>query len=180
MSTNGFISFIAHGEAKHAYCHWDSGPHDLGINVLTWLRSAAAQPERLKGSITALKVVRDFDGPRPTPQEVRRFEQYSDLGVGDPTEEWRALLHDLQGDPAGILASGYLVDEGSPYAWVYEVNTDERSFSVGYDDYRAATWPWSALPTDHQFLAAAEPLDPNQPDEDDEDGDWPPPGFIVS
>jgi hypothetical protein len=30
MSTNGFISFIAQGEAKNAYNHWDS---DLTTSV---------------------------------------------------------------------------------------------------------------------------------------------------
>ncbi len=89
--------------------------------------------------------------------------------MGNPNEEWYALLHDLQGDPAGILASGYIVDEGSPHAWAYEINSDEQSFSVGYANDKGATWPWSALPTDQQFVAAAESLDPNQPDEDD---DW--------
>jgi hypothetical protein len=34
MSTNGFICFIAGSEFKNSYCHWDSGPGDLGLRVL--------------------------------------------------------------------------------------------------------------------------------------------------
>jgi len=164
MSTNGFITFIAGGEAKHSYCHWDGGPWDLGVNVLDWLRAAIAEPAQLEAAITSLIVVGDYDGsPPPTPDEVGRLRQYSDPDEGDPDEPWYALLRGLQGDPAGILASGYIVNnEGSPHAWVYEVNFDGQNFSVGYADDHGATWPWSALPTDDQFLAAAEPLDPNQ------------------
>jgi len=158
MSTKGFISFVAQGEAKNAYNHWDSGPDDLGIKVLHWLRSAAARPGPLAAAITSLKVVSDDSGP-PTPAEVRRFRQYSDPGTGDPNQAWYALLHGTQGEPADILACGYIVDEGDPFGWIYEVNADEQTFSVLLDDHHdAATWPWSALPTDSQFLAQANPL----------------------
>ena len=176
MPTHGFITFVAGGRAKHAYCHADGGPYDLGVKVLRWLRTAAKEPRRLEAAITALKVIADFDSPRPTPEEVSRLQRYSDPSVGNPNEEWYALLHDLQGDPAALLASGCIVDEGSPHAWAYEVNSDEQTFSAGYADDSGATWPWSALPTDHQLVAAAEPLDPNQGDEDDEageDDEWP-------
>jgi hypothetical protein len=42
MSTNGFIIFIADGESRCSYNHWASGPDDLGVKVLTWLRSATS------------------------------------------------------------------------------------------------------------------------------------------
>jgi hypothetical protein len=159
MSTNGFISFIANSEAKNAYSHWDSGPYELGIKVLHWLGPASAQPDQLKAAITRLKVVSDDDGPRPTPEEVNRFQLYGDRDVGDPAMEWYALLHGTQGDPTAILACGYVVYEDDPFGWIYEVNADERSFAVNYDDENRVTWPWSALPTDDQFLAEANQLE---------------------
>ena len=64
-----------------------------------------------------------------------------------------------QGDPAAILDCGYIVVEyDEPFWWIYEVNSDEQTFSVLLDDDHAATWPWSALPTDSQFLAQANAL----------------------
>jgi len=44
VSTNGFISFVANGEAKRAYNHWDSMPDELGVKVLQWLRMASGDP----------------------------------------------------------------------------------------------------------------------------------------
>jgi hypothetical protein len=65
MSTEGFISFIASNEAKNSYSYWDSGPKDLGIKVLHWLRAESRQPDRLHAALTRLRVVSDDDGPPP-------------------------------------------------------------------------------------------------------------------
>lgn len=160
MSTSGFVIFVADNEAKTSYNHWDSGPRDLGIKMLRWLRAERDQPDRLRAAITSLKVVSDDDGPLPTAEEVSRLHQYSDPGACDPAEEWYALLRGTQGRPAAILASGYVIcdDDGG---WTYEVNADEQNFSVHrYDDNRL-TWPWSALPTDQRFLDEALQLGPN-------------------
>jgi hypothetical protein len=161
VSTKGSICFIADSEAKNSYSHWDSGPDELGLKVLHWLRSEVSQPEVLRTAIRGLKVVSDDDGPPPTPEEHRRLLQYSDEGAGDPNEEWYALLNGTQGNPAAICASGYVVHEDNPFGWIYEVNADEQRFSVSYDGQNGATWPWSALPTDHQFLEDADRLDPH-------------------
>jgi len=158
MSTNGFISFIADGEARNAYNHWDSGPYELGIKVLHWLRPATAQPDQLTAAITRLQVVSN-DGPPPTLAEFNRFQQYGDPDVGNPATEWYALLRGTQGDPTAILACGYVVYEDDPSGWIYEVNADERSFTVNYCDENRVAWPWSALPTDDQFLAEAGQLE---------------------
>ena len=155
MSTNGFISFVAQGEAKNAYNHWDSGPEDLGINVLNWLRAAIATPEVLKAAIVALKVVDNEESPDPTPAEVRELSRYSDRSVGNPSQSWYALLRGTQGDPVKILASGYIISE-EPDGWTYQVDTDQQTFSVKYADLNL-TWPWSALPADEEFLTETEP-----------------------
>jgi len=157
MGTSGHISFIADKEAKDAYNHLDSGPDELGITMLHWLRSAIARPNLLKEAITRLKLVSE-DGQSPTPEEVSRLRQYGDPSVGDPTISWYALLRRIQGDPTAILACGYAVCEDEPFGWIYEVNSDERSFTVNYCHENRVTWPWSALPTDDQFLAEANQL----------------------
>ena len=171
MGTSGYISFIADHQAKNAYSHLDSGPDDLGLKMLRWLRSASAQPEPLKAAIRGLKVVSD-DGEPPTAEEVSRFRHYSDRSVGDPSMEWYALLRRTQGDPTAILACGYVVYEDDPSGWIYEVNTDEQSFSVNYCHENRLTWPWTGLPTDDRFLAEANELESEEEEEEEEeDGD---------
>lgn len=136
--------------------------------VLHWLRDETTQPDRLRAAITRLKAVSDEDGQPPTAEEVHRLQVYSDPGVGDPAEEWYALLRGTQGDPDAILASGYTVNEDDTFGWIYEINADEQTFSAWFDSGQRTwadhanrpTWPWSALPTDQQFLAKAEQLGP--------------------
>src|SRR5262245_26829065 len=119
MGTSGYIIFVADSQTKNAYSHYDSGPDELGLKMLHWLRSASAKPELLTATITRLKVV-SSDGPPPTPEEVSRFQQYSDSNVGDPSVEWYALLRRTQGDPTAILTCGYVVYEDDPFGWIYE------------------------------------------------------------
>lgn len=130
--------------------------------MLHWLRRASREPDTLRQAITSLKLI---DGSQlPTEADVARFQAYADPGVGDPTTSWYALLRFTQGDPATILDCGYIVDEGDPHGWVYEVNCDDQSFSVdnGYaDNAERLTWPWSALPSDHEFLDIERGLDPD-------------------
>jgi hypothetical protein len=62
VSTNGFIIFVADGERKNACNHWDSGPCDLGVKVLAWLRYSTSTPTRARASyedIKRLQVVSD-------------------------------------------------------------------------------------------------------------------------
>ena len=83
MGTSGYISFIAGSQAKNAYSHYDSGPDDLGLTMLHWIRAASASPESLRTAISGLKVVSDDDG-EPAVEEVGRLRRYSDPSVGDP------------------------------------------------------------------------------------------------
>jgi hypothetical protein len=99
---------------------------------------------------------RPHDGRSQPPTAVQRPER-----VGDPAEEWYALLRGTQGDPDAILACGYVVYESDPFGWIYEINADEQSFSVYHDGDNRVTWRWSALPTDERFLAEAGRLGPN-------------------
>lgn len=170
MTTKGFIIFIADDEDKNSYNHLDSGPHELGIKLLRWLRDASKHPDRLRAAITRLQAVSDEDGPPPTAGEVTRLQACSDPAAGDPAEEWSALLRRTLGDPDAILASGYTVHEVDTFGWIYEINADEQAFSAWFDsgnrtwsDHRnRPTWPWSALPTDQRFLAETEPLGPTR------------------
>jgi len=162
VSTSGYIRFVANGQTKDSYSHCDSMPYGLGITMLHWLRRASRDPGTLREAITSLKLVGGAS-PGPTEADVVRFDVYADPQVGDPNESWYALLRYTQADPATILDCGYTIEDGQPGAWTYEVNCDDQTFSVvecaGCGE--PVTWPWSALPTDRDFLALERRLDPD-------------------
>ena len=161
MSTSGYIRFVANGQTKDSYSHCDSMPYGLGITMLHWLRRASRDPDTMRQAITSLKLV-GGGTPGPTEADVARFHMYADPQVGDPNESWYALLRYTQADPATILDCGYTIEDGQPGAWTYGVNCDDQTFSVecaGCDE--PITWPWSALPTDRDFLAIERRLDPD-------------------
>jgi hypothetical protein len=158
MSTSGYIRFVANGQAKESYSHFDSMPYGIGITVLHWLRFASRDPAALREAITDLKLVGD-GAPDPTEADVAAFDMYADPDVDDPGTSWYALLRYTQGDPAAILDCGYTIEDGQPGAWTYVVDCDSQTFAVESDHGGRLTWPWSALPADRDFLAI-ERLDP--------------------
>lgn len=186
MSTRGFIGFVVDGAEKIGYNHSDSYPSGLGIDMLTWLRTAsvAELAERTK----ALRVVESE--AEPTDEEIERFRGSYDPSVGGPSDRptWYQLLRKTQGDPAAILRAGAIEDaSGFPgnslfAEWGYVVDMDTRTFeayvgfqaephdkgrfasrprrelSVGtyYPVALAASWPLDNLPGDEEFVAALE------------------------
>src|SRR5262249_19779602 len=108
MGSRGYITFIINGEPKNAYNHDDSGPAHLGLRVLDWL--PRADPEQLTASIENLKAVTE-DQP-PTPGQLRRLQEWSGSErTGRPEDQWYRLLRGTQGDPAAILAIGYVISD---------------------------------------------------------------------
>ena len=159
MGTRGFITFVASdlreptGEVeKTTYNHLDSYPEGLGVSVLEWLRDEVHPDNptnwtRLVRAITDLRVVHgrpDEEQTPVTPQDIKRLATYADLGVDTHDENnqrheqptWYQLLRGTQGDPAKILASGYLLDahdfpRDSLFAeWGYVVDTRRKTFEV--------------------------------------------------
>lgn len=162
MSTNGFVIFIADGQSKKSYNHWDSGPRDLGIKVLGWLRSSTSTPDRARSlfqRITRLQVVSDEDA-LPTDAQRRELAVYFQRTGGG---EWYSLLRATQGEPEMILECGFVSDEGEPYGWQYIVDADAEMFSVDWGDGKVTSWPWSDLPSDNVLNALA--------DQDDEEAE---------
>ncbi len=112
MSTNGFIIFVADGESKSSYSHYDSGPGDLGVKVVAWLGQRTSTPTRARAlyeDIKRLKVVSDDVGPPPTDAQREEFARYFDDSVAGG--EWYGLLRATQGEPEMIFECGYTVDE---------------------------------------------------------------------
>ncbi|MGH3405902.1 MAG: hypothetical protein ACRDRJ_25905 [Streptosporangiaceae bacterium] len=157
MSTNGFIIFIANSQSKNSYSHWDSGPRELGVKVLRWLRSSTSTPDgapSLYQRIGRLQVVSDEDA-LPTEAQRRDLAVYFEQTGGG---EWYSLLRATQGEPEKILECGYIADEGKPYGWQYVIDADSETFSVDCDwgNGKVTSWPWSDLPDDNALSALAE------------------------
>jgi len=152
MSTNGFVSFIAKGERKDVYNHSDSYPSGLGLAVLSWLR--VARDGGLPEAISRLRVVDDFsdDNVPPTEADKLALAEYTDSRVGGPDEHWYRLTRNLQGNPHAMLTAGYAYGQGEPYGYVYVIDADAETFRVEGDG-TPASWSWSSLPTEDEFLA---------------------------
>lgn len=142
MGTPGHMTFIAGGERKETYSHWDGYPSGLGNDILQWLRPLVVDTPALRtaaAQASALRLV--GQGEKPTPAEREQYaDLFENLGHGG---DWYELLRGLQGRPAETLAAGIAVDgaEGD-YAYRYEVDFDAEVFRVV--DHRE--WPFSDLP----------------------------------
>jgi hypothetical protein len=139
MSTRGFLGFVVDGTEKIAYNHYDSYPGGLGVNVLEWLR--AADLDAARAAAADLRVV-DGDS-EPTDEDIARYAHLADLSVdrGPGRPSWYQLIHDAQGDPAVVLATGVVEDAGrfpldSLWAeWGYLIDFDAGTFEV-YEGYQ--------------------------------------------
>lgn len=87
MTAKGFIVFMAGDEDRNSYNHLDSGPRELGIMLLRWLRGESRQRDRLRTAVTRQQAVSNEDGP-PAPEEVPGTADSHDVGhsARRPTE----------------------------------------------------------------------------------------------
>lgn len=160
MGTRGFVGFTVDGTEKIAYNHFDSYPDALGIDVLTWLRSAAEALDALTERVRALRVV--DPNSTPTADEIEQLRRFAKLDVGTQQfDDWYVLLRETQGNPELMLEAG-VIEDGSRYAGMqygYLVDLDKSELRV-YDGDRSAdvlaAFPFDALPTDDEFIARLE------------------------
>jgi hypothetical protein len=165
VGTSGFIVFIADGEIKNCYNHFDSGPLDLGVKVLRWLRTSTSMPDgasSLYERVTRLRVVSDEDA-LPTEEQRRDLAAYFEPTGGG---EWYSLLRGTQGEPEKILECGYVADEDDDGAWQYIIDADNETFSVDWGNGRPASWPWSDLPGDDALSTIADRYEQEEEAED--------------
>lgn len=140
MGTRGFLGFVVDGEEKIAYNHMDSYPSGLGVAVMSW--AAQADLDVARKSASVLRVVSDAEPP--TRADIRRLRPYADPEVSAPAgpRDWYSILRGTQGDPAAILACGYIEDAAefpadSLFAeWGYMVDFDTGRLEVyrGFQD----------------------------------------------
>jgi hypothetical protein len=137
MGTRGTWGFVADGDEKLTYNHFDSYPDGLGVDVLDALREKIADAGigGVREAASALVVVKE-DTP-PTPEQQEALRRFADQGVSTGSlDEWYVLLRNTQGDFKLTLESGVILD-GNDFAsdslfceWGYVVDLDNNVFEV--------------------------------------------------
>jgi hypothetical protein len=181
MGTRGFIGFVANDHESITYNHWDSYPEALGVTMLSFAR---AIEDRAAVKRSAAELVHVSDDAPPTDEQIEALARFTNRSVGELKDrpEWYQVLRKTQGDPAMVLAAGYV--EHNPEwpvdslfcEWGYLLDLDREVLEVyegfqtsahaegrfhdrgrrdGYFPVRlVATYPLDALPSEEAFLAA--------------------------
>ena len=167
MGTRGLMAFVADGETKAGYVHFDSYPSGLGADVLEWLREALnEQTGKALTQVRALKVVNDET--EPTAEQIEALKRYANTNVSTKQlDEWYVLLRETQGDPAKTLEAGYMegVTKIEPYRlgcgheYLYVVDFDKHEFTASGYGRLLGNWKFDELPTREAFIAKTEPED---------------------
>jgi hypothetical protein len=184
MGTRGFYGFVVKGEEKIGYTHWGGHPEGVGIDLLTWASGVSPEEwDEIKELAAAVRPVTNEIAP--TDEDIEKCKPWTDLGVSErSTSDWYCLLRHAQGDVAGMLETGYVMDnhefpldslmcEGGAlvdldtmrfeyyHGFIHEPHQDGRYASRlpdGRDGYYpcrlAASWPLDELPSGEEFLAA--------------------------
>lgn len=156
MGTRGFYGLVIDETAKITYNHFDSYPSALGADILKQVRDLAGNLDAFRESARRLTLV--DESVVPTTEEMARLLDHWDSSVstGEPTE-WYSLLRKLQGDLAGTLEAGVMIDsEGFPLdslfcEWGYLVDLDKGTFEVyrGFQKSSPTKGRWADRPNEH-------------------------------
>lgn len=140
MSTRGAVGFKVNGVTKVTYNHSDSYPSGLGQDTLDFLRKRlkTGSVELLKEQASKIELVKE--NVKATPAQIKKYIKYADLGVSSQNpSEWYVLLRNLQGDLAGYLDAGVMVDgsaflkDGLFCEWAYVIDLDKNRFRIYKD-----------------------------------------------
>lgn len=180
MGTRGLVGVVIDGEIKSSYNHWDSYPSGLGVKVVETVQGFLSSPDglaNLKNKARAMTLVNEDE--QPTVEQATRFLGHADTEVSTGAiQEWYVLLRKLQGDLAGMLEAGVMID-GSGFEldslfceWAYLVDLDREVLEVyqGFQTERHDKGRWAGLPTDETIeqraAEAQKQLDANEINQD--------------
>jgi len=107
MGTRGTVGFRIDGEDKLTYNHYDSYPEGLGVDVVKFINEIN-DFEKIKKQV---KELTDITDRKPTAEDIKRCEKYTDLNVSEQsTEDWYCLLRNAQGNLQATLEVGFYED----------------------------------------------------------------------
>lgn len=140
MGTRGLLGFVADGQLKAAYNHFDSYPAGLGSDVLAFVRQIVVTDGAVDIAAQRVRDLRVVTDETPvTDSDIEALKPWTNTRVGigaGGRPSWYQLLRETQGDPGAILSSGHLED-GSDFAlsslhceWGYVIDFDTRTLEV--------------------------------------------------
>lgn len=162
MGTRGYTGFVIDEKELVAYQQYDSYASGVGVQVLQFARDIT-DIEEVRRQARALVAV--DEGAEPNEEQLAQLAGRFHQNVSTK-RDWYAHLRETQGNPALILASGFIasVDSASlreadgvwiEYSWILDL--DKREF-VGYEGNLGGTEKirasFDALPTDKELLKA--------------------------
>jgi hypothetical protein len=141
MSTRG--CFRVDGKDKLTYNHSDSYPEGLGQEFVTQVKALVKKHglDGLRLKASALRLV-DVD-TKPTKADIDMYQKFSDTNVHSQTlDDWYCLLRDLQGDLAGCLEAGVMLDGNNfildslycEYAYILNLDDGVIEFYNGFQE----------------------------------------------
>lgn len=167
MGTRGLIGFVADGELKATYNHFDSYPDGLGEVALGFVaqlvKDGPAAVASAKARVKELAVVEE--DAEPTAEQVAKLSTWTDETVNSPSEtgkpSWYQLLRRTQGNPDAILSSGFLIDSVSFgndslfCEWGYVIDFDHEVIEVyrGFQRQQPTKGRWCSAEPDRERVA---------------------------
>ena len=155
MGTRGFYGVVIDDTIKITYNHYDSYPSGLGVEILKQARDLSSNLHAFRESARRLVLV--DESTVPTEEQIMNLlgSWNPDVSTGEATE-WYSLLRNLQGDLAGTLEAGVMIDnKGFPIdslfcEWGYLIDLDNEVFQVyrGFQKSPSTKGRWAGRPND--------------------------------
>ncbi len=128
MGTRGKFGFLYKGKYYMSYNHLGSYPSCLGVDLI--LELLHADFDEWIMLLENIKEIDISDDTKPTPEDIKKLEKYTDLTIGrQSTEDWGCLLAFTEGSFANVLNCGYIRNvEGVCQEFSYVLDFDNKVF----------------------------------------------------
>lgn len=134
MGTRGCYGIRVGQQDKVTYCHMDSYPSYLGINVMSFINETPdAELQEIADRIELVN-----EDSKPSPKQIKQYREHADLNVASQSlKDWYCLLRDTQGDLSPyrnglrhMIDSHEFLKDSLFCEWAYILNVDEGTLEI--------------------------------------------------